>query len=305
MSSKALFKKIRYILLFAGVFLIFLVIRRIGLNEFLRMISSLRLSFIILACIIWAVTLFLAAFRFRLFLNSHLDFYEIFEIFLFGYLYNYAGGVQGVGIAARLGMLKLKKVDIARSSASIGSEIVCDALVSAAILFGGLFFYGADLVEKIKQVITIKFLILPTIAIIGIVLMLVFFNKKNLIKSFNENISRSLLSKRILNGIGITFSFFLLTSAVYFIIFHASGMNPGFFNIFFAFGSGYACGLLSLVPGGLGVRDIVFGYILSLSNISFETGVSISIIVRVVSIGTVLLMLVMLHIITYFTKTRK
>jgi uncharacterized membrane protein YbhN (UPF0104 family) len=305
MTSKAAFKKIRYLLFLAGIFLIVLVIRRIGWSKFADMVSSLRFSYVALACVAWVLVLFLAAIRFRLFLYSHLDFVEIFEIFLFGYLYNYAGGVQGVGVAARLGMLKLKDVDIAKSSASIGSEIVCDASISAAILLGGILFYGADLVNQIRLVITLKFLILPVVAVIAVIVLMISFKKRSLIQSFNENIVRSLLSKRIVPGFSITISLFILTSIVFFIIFRASGINPDFLPVFFAFGSGYACGLLSLVPGGLGVRDVVFGYILSLSGISFETGVSISIIVRVISIAIVFLSLLALQLFLFLMKRHK
>lgn len=301
MNGKAIFNRIRYILLFAGVFLIFLVVRRLGWNQFLSILSSLRFSYVILACIIWAIALLFASARFSLFLYSPLGFSEIFEIFLFGYLYNYAGGVQGIGVAARLGMLKLKDVDISKSSASIGAEIVCDAFVSLLILIGGIIFFGSDLMLKIKQAVSLKLILIPVIAFVIIIFTLVILNKKNLIRSFNRNLIRSLFSKRIAPGFGITMILFLLTSLVYYFVFRASGMIPGFLNIFFAFGSGYACGLLSLVPGGLGVRDIVFGYALSLSDIPFEKGVTISIVVRIICIGVIFLIIVFWQIIRFLS----
>jgi uncharacterized membrane protein YbhN (UPF0104 family) len=304
-NSRTIFAKIRYLLLFAGGFLIFFMIKRIGWGKFIEMVSSLYFPYVAVACMIWVLHLLLAAVRFRRFLYSDLHFIEIFEIFLFGYLYNYAGGVQGIGVAARLGMLKLKDVDISKSSASIGSEIVCDAAISAAILLGGIIFFGADLINQIQHIMTPRFLILPAIALVAVIFALIALSRKNLIQSFHESIVRSLLSKRILPGLSITLALFLLVSAVYFFIFRASGMNPGYFHIFFAFGSGYACGLLSLVPGGLGIRDIVFGYILSLSGIQFETGVSISIIVRVISIGIVFLTLILLQAFVFIIKRQQ
>ncbi|GAX62986.1 integral membrane protein [Candidatus Scalindua japonica] len=67
-------------------------------------------------------------------------------------------------------------------------------------------------------------------------------------------------------------------------------------NILFATTAAFILGLISFVPGGLGVRDAISAFVLHLSGLEAEMAISITLINRVIGICTVLVILTMINL---------
>lgn len=285
-DRSSLLKKGKYLLSLVGLCILYLVIRKAGWGNITEILSTMHPVFLCLAILAWILNLVLGTLRFKRFLATDLKFLELFEIYLFGSLMNYAAGIQGLGMGARVGMLRAKKVSVSRSSAGAGSEIICDIVLSAVIAIAGLTIYGKKIIEDHLSELGLSFFVLP--AILGVVVLatMYFLRRKRFFKDFTSNIRRSFSSKILLGNVLVSLGMYTAAVTVVFCLYKAAGHSINPFLLLFAARLGYLLGLMSLIPGGLGVRDAVNGYVCSLAGIPLSITFSVSIITRFVCLMT-------------------
>src|SRR3989344_4402986 len=132
-TGKFMLRKGKLTLMLIGVIILALLIRKAGIAELLGIIRQMNPFYVIIALIPWLLTLVFGAYRLKHIVDSKLSFFEIFRIYCYGYLLNYASPMQGFGAGAKIAMLKMKKVKFSKSSASISSELAYDILFTLII----------------------------------------------------------------------------------------------------------------------------------------------------------------------------
>jgi uncharacterized protein (TIRG00374 family) len=81
-----------------------------------------------------------------------------------------------------------------------------------------------------------------------------------------------------------------------FLLYRAAGIRINPLILMFAVSTAYLIGLMSLIPGGLGVKDAVNGYVCSLAGIDINTALSIAVITRFICLSSNSILLTMLVI---------
>ena len=296
MNKLSLIKKLKYILSLIGCFILFLIIRKAGWNNIIGILSMLSPSFLCLAILAWILNLVIGALRFKKFLSTDLKFLEIFKIYLFGALLNYAAPIQGLGIGARVGMLKMKQVSVSRASAGIGSEIIYDIGLSTLISIIGLLIYGKVIIKDFPKMTNLNFFILPVILAILMLAIIWFLRKSIFMKNFTKNILRSISLKNLVKNTLITLGLYSVGVLMVFSLYKSIGITINPLLLLFASRISYLFGLLSLIPGGLGVRDAITGYICSLAGIPIHTTLSIAVIGRFMCLMVIIAILLIIGV---------
>jgi uncharacterized membrane protein YbhN (UPF0104 family) len=201
-----------------------------------------------------------------------------------------------LGIGAQVGILKMKQISISRSFAGIGSEIFYDITFAILISSVGLLIYGRMIIKDFLKMINLNFFILPIILGIVILAIIYFLRKNKFIENFVKNILRSFSSKNLIKNSLITLGLYTASVAMAYFLYKSVGLSINPLLLLFAARLGYLLGLLSFIPGGLGVRDSVFGYICSLSGIPLHIALSISVIARFICLIVVIAMLLIVNI---------
>ena len=263
-------KSLRYILLVAAVSLLIYVIAQVGFGQIVQYLSTIHRGWLLLTFVFMAVNIFFATLRFRCLIMTNLSFVYFLKVFLASFLLNYAAMVQGLGLAAKLGMLKTQQVPISHSSASILLEICFDILVCSCIIAVLLFIkIGAGLESSTVFAIPLIF-----VAAVGLSLVVVhrfpgrFELADQFLTALREIGSVPRLSLTLFYTIGIWVS----TGAGLYCILNAfqAGPSTDLGLSILAMTSGFLTGLVSLVPGGIGVRELTWSYIVSWGGYPLE-----------------------------------
>ena len=292
------FKKAKFILSLIGGYILFLVMKKAGWNNLTNVFYALTPLFFCLSILCWILNLVLGALRFRSVLSVNLSFLEILEIYLFGALLNYAAPIQGLGIGTRIGMLKFKQISILKSSAGIGSEVIYDIGFSILISIVGLTILGKTIIKDFIKATNWNSLLIPVILVLLLVISIYLFKKEVFIKNFIRNILKSFSLHNLYKNSIITLAMYAASVMMAYFLYKSANLKVNPFLLLFATRSAYLIGLLSLIPGGLGVRDSVFGYVCSLSGIPLNIALSISVILRFMAILTVVFMIGILNLFT-------
>lgn len=295
-TGKFAIAKGKFILMLVGILILALLIKKVGVGELLEIIKGMNPFYIVLAIVPWILTLVIGAYRLKKLVKADIGFFEMFRIYCYGYLLNYASPIQGFGAGAKIAMLKMKKVKISKSSASVGSEIGYDVLFTLAIVVV-FFVYNLNFVaEQLKKVLNVNLIIAA--AIIALVLLAAawLLRKRQFVKEFFEHFFSSFRLKRMVKLMPATFFLWLLPACVIYLFFIAVNSPISYWIVLGSISAGFIFGLASFIPGGLGIRDAITAYLYSLSGIPIETTISIAIFNRFFTLGSVLIIVMVLKI---------
>ena len=209
-----------------------------------------------------------------------------------GYLLNYASMIQGLGLGAKIGLLKGENVPVNRSLAGSIGEILLDILFTATVSAIFLLYIGLG---ESKDLMLGKVLIIIPLGILCVIIGLYFFSK---ISSFGaklmDNLKLAFTAKNLPVSILSTIGIWTIAGAGFYCMLIASGSPHESINPIFPFAAitvGFITGLISLVPGGLGVRDVTWAYVASMTGVPMEISGTAALLFRVISILTVALWL--------------
>lgn len=296
-TGKFAFSKGKFVLMLVGILILLLLIRKVGLDELLAVWNSMNKFYVLLAVVPWVLTIIFGAWRLKKIVNSDIGFFEIFKIYSYGYLLNYASPIQGFGAGAKIAMLRMKKVKVSRSSASIGSEIAYDILVT--LLISAIFFiyHIRFLAEQLNGLMNFKLMAIGAVIVIGLAVAAYILRKKEFVRDFFSHLIGSFSLKNMASIFPLTLIIWVLPAIVVYLLFAAAGAKIGLWVILSSLSIGFLLGLATFVPGGLGVRDAITAYIYSISDVPLDMTISIAIFNRFFTIGVVVLICIAINII--------
>ena len=279
----------RPIFILLGASILVYLIKKIGWSNFSSILLNLSPGYIFLALIAWLLNLSMAAQRFRSLAAPHLKYSKVFEVVLISYLLNYGSMVQGVGIGARVGLLKGEQVAVARSLAGSGAEVIFDLIFTVGVtlvfaMYVGFAKTGLGEIHPWPFVVG---------AVLGLgVLVAVFYagRRGGFWGRFAEGLKEAMSLRRFLPNLAYTVAIWALAAASFFFILRAAGADFNPLLTLAALAVGFVVGLVSLVPGGLGVRDVSWVYVLGLGGVSIQTSGTAALFMRFIYIATVALL---------------
>ena len=225
---------------------------------------------------------------------SQLSFGYFLQVILASFLLNYASMVQGLGLGAKMGMLKTRHVPISHSSAGIWLEICLDILICSCII---AIFVFIEIGPGLKSLAVFALpLFFAAFASLALLVVRRFPGRFELadqfLAAFKEVSSASRLGMAVLYTIGIWIS----TGIGLFCILNAfqPGVSTDLGLSILAMTSGFITGLVSLVPGGIGVRELTWSYVVSQGGYPLELAGLAAIFYRVSGIFLVALTLVIM-----------
>ncbi len=261
-SQRAL-KLLRFALVVAAVSLLLHMISKVGMGQIVQYLSNLHPGWLALTFVFMAVNISFATLRFRCLITSELPFVYFLEVFLASFLLNYAAMVQGLGLGAKIGMLKTRHVPISQSSAGIWLEISLDILICSSMVVVFLFLE----IGPTPQSLLIFAIPLAIVAVVSIAFRLVrrfpgrFAVADQFLSAFRDVSSLPRLSSALFYSAGIWVS---TGVGLYCMLNSVQSAAPTDLGLsILAMTSGFLTGLVSLIPGGIGVRELTWSYVVS------------------------------------------
>jgi len=273
----------------AGLTILYLLIKKAGFENLLTTFVNLDAKYLMLGLFFWVLNLLVATYRFKAFCDIELPFKKLFDIYLYGVILNYASAIQGLGIGTKIGLLKLNKVKVPKSAASISLEIIFDILFAGSVFIIFTLIYYDLIATKFGS--ANKFLILGLVAGILSLTGAMFLRKIDFFRNFLGHLIEAFKMQRAISSFILTASIWLLGALLMHCLVLATGNHINFPIVLFATSSAFILGLISFVPGGLGVRDAISAFVLSLAGLEFNLSISVSLITRILSVITVLVIL--------------
>ena len=273
----------------AGLTILYLLIREAGLKNILATFVNMDAKYLVLGLCFWVLNLLVATYRFKAFCEIKLPFKKILDIYLYGVILNYASAIQGLGIGAKIGLLKLNQVKVPKSAASISLEIIFDIIFAGSVFIVFTLIYYDLIAAKFGS--TNKFLVMGLVAGILCIVGVMFLRKIDFFRHFLGHITEAFKMQRALSSFILTALIWLLGALLMYCVVLATGNQINFLIILYATSSAFILGLISFVPGGLGVRDAISAFVLNLAGLELNVSISISLITRILSLITVLVIL--------------
>ena len=295
-TGRVIVSKLKFILMFVGILILALLIKKAGLTKLWGTIIGMSPFYIMLAVLPWVLTMVLGAYRLKKIVNSKISFFDIFKIYSYGYLLNYASPVQGFGAGAKIAMLKMKNVKISKSSASVSSEIVYDIMLTLVVIILFFIYHINFLLDQLSSIVNLKLFFAGILAVLVLLAAAWFLRKKEFVKEFLEHLTGTFGFKNMAYLMPLTFLIWLLPAVTIYIIFIAAKAPIGLWIALGSLSMGFIFGLASFIPGGLGVRDAIMAYVYSLSGVSLETTISVTVFFRFFTIGIVLLVVILIKL---------
>lgn len=255
------FKLLRFVVVAAAVSLLIYMIAQVGFREIVQHLSNLHVGWLLLTFLFMAANIAFATLRFRCLITSELPFVYFLEVFMASFLLNYAAMVQGLGLGAKIGMLKARHVPISQSSAGIWLEICLDILVCSSLVI--IFFFLAF--APTTDTLAVLALPLAVVAVISIVFLVIrrfpgrFEFADQILSAFREVSSLPRLGSALFFSVGIW-----VTTGVglYCMLNSVQPVAPTDVGLsILAMTTGFLTGLASLIPGGIGVRELTWSYV--------------------------------------------
>jgi|GEM_PF-1868863 len=272
-----------------GAVILLILVRKIGWSNFAFIVTHLAPGYILLAILAWLMNLMVAAQRCKSLAAPHLKYFRVFEVVLVSYLLNYGSAVQGVGIGARVGLLKGEQVAVARSLAGTGAEVIFDLIftVSVTMIFAMESGFGK---ARLGEIHSWPF-IMGALVGLGVLFVIFYLSRRGgFWGRFTEGLKEAMALRRFALNLLYTAAIWILAAASFYFILRAAGAH---FNPLWtpaALAVGFVFGLVSLVPGGLGVRDVSWVYVLSLGGVPLKTSGTAALFMRFLYIATVALL---------------
>ncbi len=299
-QSQRAFKLLRFALVTVAVSLLLYLIAQVGFRQIVQHLSNLHPGWLLLTFLLMAANICFATLRFRCLITSELPFIDFLEVFLASFLLNYAAMVQGLGLGAKIGMLKTRRVPVSQSSAGIWLEISLDILVCSSMVVLFLFFE----IGTTSQSLAIFAIPLTIVAAVSIAFRVVrrfpgrFALADQFLTAFRDVSSLPRLSSALFYSTAIWIStgvgLYCMLNAVQ----PAAPTDLGLSIL--AMTSGFLTGLVSLIPGGIGVRELTWSYVVSQAGYPLALAGLAAILYRLLAIFLVSVTLAIMSL----TKTR-
>ena len=289
--NKFLLQKLKFVMMLVGIIILALLVRSIGWSRLVDIVSGMSIPLVLLALLPWVITLALGAYRLKLLARTDIPLFDIFTIYIYSYLLNYASAIQGVGTGAKIGLLRMKKISIAKSSASISLEIFYDLLLTVLVSLVFFAYHITFVLEKIRPLVNTSLFVLAGILAAGACMLLFIMRKNPHVVEFMAHFMHAFTWKRFVRFFPITAVIWVMPSLMTLLFFKAAGFDVSFMLALSAVSLAFVLGLFSLIPGGLGVRDAIMAYVYLLSGIPLDITISISLFNRVFTIGVTFLIM--------------
>ena len=284
------FRFIRPALFVVGVILFVYLIRRVGVSALADIVSHLSPAWVAISLVFWAINIMVASVRFQSLAAPELPYPKVVEVVMGGYLLNYASMAQGLGIGAKVMLMKGHRVPVSRSIAGAGGEVILDLFFTGMVT---LVFIGAAGFGKSGSVsIHPKSLLMIVVfmVVFGIIFLIFARYSGYLTKVLDGFKSAFALARLPLNLI-TTAALWTAGAASYYCMIRAAGYDVPPLLTLAALAVGFVVGFVSLVPGGLGVRDVTWAYVCSAAGIPFSVTGTAALAMRFMGIASVALVL--------------
>jgi len=289
-------KWLNYLLLLIGVALLIALMYNIGFSDIKESLFKAHLDFVILAALILGVLHFFRAIRWHLFLNK-LKLLPSSKLYFIGQAINEIAPT-GSGELVKI-LIAKKRYNISRSTTLIATamERFLDVVYLLIFALMGLF--------VLKGQIGVFEMMLPTLLILILILLVGFILfkpsvvghiRKILLKFKNKvvvmlaevagSLETSLFNFHLENkrgliaGVILTVVTWLLDGLTHFCLIRAFGYQVELLYIYVIVAVAWLLGTFSFLPGGLGVREGTYVYLLETQSIPPPIGASVILIQR-------------------------
>ena len=276
--------RFRYLLLLVGLIILAILLRNTDFETWQNTILKASLPLVILAALSWAIVLLLATYRFKGFLHTDIPFLKLLVLYNYGFLFSLASGVSIAGIGARIGLLKMERLSLSESSAAVSSEMVYTMVTALVISIISLFFYGSLLFDYIRDILTLRNILLVSSLVIILVVIIFLLRHKQFIYNYKLVLISSFTESNAVKNILITIAIRFLESLSVFFLFRSVDCTVSFGLILFGMNLSLVLSIFTFIPGGIGIREGIQASVYSLSAISFSTAFSLSIVSRIITI---------------------
>lgn len=238
------------------------LIHRVGVQKLIETAKGLSPGWVAAALIFWALNVMTAAVRFRSLAAPEVKYIHVLEVVMAGYLLNYVGMIQGAGVGAKVGLMKGRQVAASSSLAGAGGEVILDFLFTGivAVVFAASVGPQRLGIESLHPIFLIAICAMGLIGLIAIVLLarVSKFGAK-LAEAFRAAFSIKRLWVNLISTAGV----WVLGGTSFYCVLRAARADVPLLIAISAMCAGFVIGLISLVPGGLGVRDVTWAFICS------------------------------------------
>jgi len=271
-------------MLFLAVFLLGALLLRADVKFLWQVLHTASVPWVFLSLLCIFYNFACAAKRYQILVAPKMDYAKIMEVIMAGFLLNYASMVQGIGIGAKVGLMKARQVPVSRSMAGIASEIGVDLLFTGCVGLVYILTIDTKFMPAVNSVSSI-------IALLGIALLLiattaVMNSRWSIFNSIYKELGMIVSSGRLHWVMLSTAGIWCSAGAGYYCLIVAanSGDQVSGLLAFAAICIGFITGLLSMVPGGLGVRELTWSYVVSSDGFLIELAGLLAVIYRLLSI---------------------
>lgn len=291
------------------------ILRIIGIGIFILLIMKVKPSnilpilgeipFAYLAGIILLVMnfYFLVAYRLKRMSLTNLDYIKVLDIWVKSGLLSFITGFRGAALGAKVGFLKLKGNKVSNSLAMVSLELLYDMAFSFAVAIAFLIMNDALLKERLPYIGNSKIIAVILVACLLVLVISLYYRKNSFLREYINILSTSFKKENFLVNIILTLGIWIGNALIMFLYFRALGHQIGLWTSMAAVCIGSIVGLLSFIPSGIGVYEITSSSILSLSGIPLDSALSVTILMRFISIIIALSILVFINV--FFSKNLK
>lgn len=265
---------------------------KFGVGNFIRLAAGLSPAWVLLTLATIIANFLFAARRYQMLVANDLPFLKVLETIMVSFLLNYASMVQGLGIGAKIGMMKVDGVRASRSIAGIFSEIVFDLLFAVGV---GIVFWlvATDPLRVLRDMppffTAMMAILLGVAAVAGLVTLRFSHFLQDIVVQLGDIVRSGRLFGVLLATAGIWIAaglgFYCMLNAL------DTGSTASVFLCIFAITTGFVTGLVSMIPGGIGVREVTWAYIVSLAGVPLAEAGMIAVLYRILSIAVIVVIL--------------
>ncbi len=263
------------------------LVYHVGPRKILDTVKGLSPAWVGLALVFWVFNLSMATLRFRSLAAPEMRYRHVLEVVMAGFLLNYASMVQGVGIGAKIGLMKGRRVPATRSLAASGGEVILDLIFTGLVtaVFAWYVGWGKSGMGEINPLVFIIATVAAVIVGLGII---VSARVTSFGARFLEGLRAAFAPSRMPLNFLCTAGVWTMGAASFYCMIRATGQTvEPFFITLPALSVGFVAGLISLVPGGLGVRDVTWAYVASIGGAPIAVTATAAFAYRILTIVSV------------------
>ena len=293
--------KFKYFMFLIGLIILVILLRNTDFETWQDIILKASLPLVILSALSWAGVLLLATYRFKGFLHTDMPFLKLLELYNYCFLFNLASGVSIAGVGAKIGLLKMEKLSLSKSSAAISLEIVYTMVTASIIAIISLLFYGNLLFNYIHNLSIFQIQNILLVFLLATILIIIVYLLRNqqFIYKYKLNLINSFTERNTVKNTLITFLMRTLESLAVFFLFKSVGCTISFGLILFGMNLSLVLSVFTFIPGGIGIREGIQASVYVLSAIPFSLAFSLSIVSRIITILVSIILIFIANIIDF------